>query len=303
VGLSWLAALVALPGGLLIAVIGQGLGAVLGGCHWIGISTPVDHQVWAVVNQPTINFASMPAATGYWMGSLLLPVVATVALLALRPRQPSMVHHLAVIQGSWCLLVVTVSWLPLVDLEDGHVSRWLALHDMTGVGVVAAPALGVVLGLWPTTRLLALARRRRPTLSRRYRVGLTTAHFVPPAIAWLLVSWRVAGELPLEASGGMAVTVMAAVGWSSLRFPAPAVRPVSRPTALQVAGLAAAAAIAITVVATGGRPMGSERAALLWAPPQATNNIRSWMAPEILGNPGTERGRAPGGSEVSQHAP
>ena len=48
-----LAAVAAFPGALLVAVAGQGIGALLGGCGWIGVSTPVDRQVWALVNQPT----------------------------------------------------------------------------------------------------------------------------------------------------------------------------------------------------------------------------------------------------------
>jgi len=58
-----LAAVAAFPGALLVAVAGQGIGALLGGCGWIGVSTPLDRQVWALVNQPTLASRG-PWATG-----------------------------------------------------------------------------------------------------------------------------------------------------------------------------------------------------------------------------------------------
>ena len=66
---SLVAAAGALAGALLVAILGQGLGGLIGGCGWIGISSPLDRQVWALMNQPTLNFSTLLRSLGYWAGS------------------------------------------------------------------------------------------------------------------------------------------------------------------------------------------------------------------------------------------
>ena len=78
IAISWLAASAAIPLTLITAVFGQGIGALAGGCHWIGASVPIGRQVWALDNQPVLNFSSLPGAGGYWLGSTAVPLVIAI---------------------------------------------------------------------------------------------------------------------------------------------------------------------------------------------------------------------------------
>ena len=85
-GFALLVAAALYPGALLAAVLGQGVGALLGGCSWIGMTTPLDRQVWALVNQPSMVFSREVAALGYWLGSTILPLLAVGAVGAIQER-------------------------------------------------------------------------------------------------------------------------------------------------------------------------------------------------------------------------
>ncbi|MBD3872686.1 MAG: hypothetical protein IFK91_07200, partial [Acidobacteria bacterium] len=176
VAISWTAAIAAFPLALVLAVLGQGLGALVGGCQWIGASLPLDRQVWALVNQPVLNFASLPSAGGYWLGSLMVPLIVAALVIPLFLRSNSMIVEVSVIQLAWGAAVVAVAWLPLLDQGDGHLARWLDLHDLPPTLVWLAPALAAGAGLLPTLRLLELARRRQKDTGRAYRVVLVVFH-------------------------------------------------------------------------------------------------------------------------------
>ena len=128
---SWLAASTATPLALIAAACGQGLGALIGGCQWIGVTLPIGRQVWALVNQPALNFASLPAAWGYWLGSILLPLLVAATIIGILPRPRSMVSELFSLQVAWAMTTLAMAWLPLVDTNDGHLARFLSLHGFS----------------------------------------------------------------------------------------------------------------------------------------------------------------------------
>jgi hypothetical protein len=283
---SWLAAAGALPLVLLTSVAGQGLGAVLGGCTWVGISLPIDRQVWALVNQPLLNFASLPRAFGYWWGSWLLPLAVALVITSLRPRSRSWTMELLILHVAWAAAAIAGAWLPLLDPDDGHLVRWLALHRLPPAAVWAAPLVGATVGLVPTLRVLELARRRGPQLGRTRRMSLVIIHLGAPAVAWAGLVAAVAGEPLVRATAGLAAPVAGALILAWFRFPGPAVHRVQPPTARNVAVLLLGIVLGGAAVWCAGRPLGDGRAAgLLWGKPGAFNNIRTWIEPTMM--PGT----------------
>ena len=278
--ISWIAAIAAFPLALVVAVLGQGLGALVGGCQWIGASLPLDRPVWALVNQPTLNFASLPTAGGYWLGSLLVPLIVAALVIPFLLRTRSLIVEVSVIQLAWGAAVVAVAWLPLLDQGDGHLARWLDLHDLPPTLVWLAPALAAGAGLLPTLRLLELARRRRKDTGRAYRVLLVVIHLVAPVVVWVGLGSLVRSSVPLEATLAIAVPACAAIVLAWLRYPAPYVRPIERPAVSSVAALVICAAAAVALVWNTGRPLPDDASAgVLWSQPQAYNNIRPWIEP------------------------
>ena len=209
--LSWAAAAAAYPAALMAAVIGQGLGALTGGCHWIGISFSIHRQVWALVNQPVLNFASLPSATGYWLGSLILPSILAATLIPLLPRKRSLLVELVLVQATWAATVTGIAWLSLGDRNDGHLVRWLSLQDLPVEWVWLAAVLAALTGLIPTLRLLALARRRRPDTGRVYRLRLVVVHFVVPAALWAGAGALVGETVPIAAMIAISCPLCAAM--------------------------------------------------------------------------------------------
>jgi hypothetical protein len=281
-GVSWLVAAGALPGALAAAAAAQGVSAVIGGCHWIGLSIPVDRQIWALVNQPEINFASTAAATGYWLGSLLLPLLAAVIALPLFPRRKSLLSELLVVHWVWSAAVVAGAWLPLIDMHDGHLVRWLALKGWSPLAAWAAPVSAAAVALLPAMRLLQLARRRQPQLSRGVRIVLVVLHLGAPTGCWLIVAIMVRGIVPYRSLAGVAIVVAASLALAWWRFPAPHAQALRRPTTAGIAGIAMLAVALILAVWFAGRPIGNSRAGVLWSVPLATNNIRPWIEPRPL---------------------
>lgn len=288
--LGWLAAAVALPFALLAAAVGQGLGAMMGGCEWIGLSLPIGRPVWALVNQPSLDFASRPTAFGYWFGSLLLPLAAAAAILVLLPSPRTLARGLTSIELSWAA-AVTLGWLPLLDRTDGHLARWLALQDHPWWLLWAAPALATTVAAPITLRLLALARVSRPSLSRWRRLGLVTLYLVVPAAAWLGLAGAVAGAASLPALMGAAPPVAMALAIAFLFYP-PSARSLRGPEGVSLTWLMTGALALAGLLWLAGRPLGGGRwAGTLWGPPGAFNNIRPWIAARPL--PWT-RPRVPG---------
>ena len=278
IAISWLAASAAFPLALIGAALGQGIGALAGGCGWIGVALPLDRQVWALVNQPVLNFSSLPSASGYWLGSTLLPLAVALTVIGFLPRGRSLVIELTVVQIAWAMSVVAVAWLPLLDLEDGHIVRFFALHGRPTALVWLAPAIAACSVLLPALRLLELTRRRRSEVSRSYRLLVVALHFGVPTITWVAVVSLVRGSLPLTATIAMAVPVAAALVFTWFRFPRPYAHRLELPKASEICGLAIAAAVLGVTVWFVGRPLPDDRSAgFLWGQAQSFNNIRPWI--------------------------
>ncbi len=276
--LGWLAAALAAPVTLLLAALGQGVGAVLGGSSWIGVSTPWTRPPWALVNQPTIDFAASSAALGYWFGStaVLLAVAGLGASLLPRPR--TLAAEVAVVQLSWSAAFIGGCWLPLLDPDDGHPGRWLALHGLPtqltwGVAGVAALAAAPV-----AVHLLRLVRGARHHAGRGARLAAVTVHLVVPAAAFLALQRLLAGELRAAPALAVALPAVVALVLAWARYPRPHGRPLEPVSAGSFLRLVAALAVAVTLVAVAGRPLpGGSAAGLLWGVPDPLNNIRPWI--------------------------
>jgi len=289
IAISWLGASAALPFALISAAIGQGLGALIGGCHWIGVALPLDRQIWALVNQPLLNFASLPRAGGYWLGSMLLPLVFAVTIIGFLPRARSLVTQLGCIQISWAMSLVALAVLPVLDSEDGHLARFLTLHGWPTALVWLSPVFAAGAALLPTLRLLQLARRRRPDIRRSYRLLVVAIHLGVPAVGWLGLVSLVRGSVLMPAIIAAAVPMIAGLAFAWFRYPAPYVRPLEMPKAGEIVGLALAAVIFAASVWVAGRPLaGGQSAGILWGTAQSSNNVRGWIEPwSIRGRPTT----------------
>jgi hypothetical protein len=281
--ISWLAASAAIPLALVTAVFGQGLGAVVGGCHWIGISLPAGRQVWALVNQPVLNFSSLPSASGYWLGSTALPFVLAVTLIGFLPRARSFTIELAVVQLAWSMSVVAVAWMPLLDGEDGHLVRFLTLHGRAIEAVWLAPVLAAAAGLLPALRLLELTRRQRTVVRRALRLAVIAIHLCVPIFVWLVVVFFIQRSSPWPAAIAAVVPLAAALVFAWFRYPAPYVHRLEAPRSSELAALAMSTTVLVLIVFLAGRPTGDGRSAgVLWGTAQSFNNIRTWIDPWTL---------------------
>jgi hypothetical protein len=275
---SWLAASTAFPLALVGAVCGQGLGAVVGGCQWIGVTLPLDRQAWALVNQPVLNFASLPSAGGYWLGSTTLPLLVAVTLIGFFPRPRTLVSELFSLQFAWALSTIAVAWLPLVDTDDGHLARYLSLHDLSGAWLWLAPGLAAVAALLPTLRLLELARRRRSDIGRTHRLLLVALHLGLPALLWIAAASWVHGSIPVLPTFAIATPLMSALALAWSRYPSPHVHPLPGPKLAEIVALVAATSVLSAAVWFSGRPVeDGGSAGFLWGQPRSFNNIRPWI--------------------------
>ncbi len=280
IAISWLAALASIPLALIGAACGQGLGAMAGGCQWIGVSLPLDRQVWALVNQPTLNFASLPGARGYWLGSTLFPLFVAATVIHFVPRKRSLVGELVCVQLAWAITAIAVAWLPLLDASDGHIVRFLSLRGRPTSGVWLAPFVAACVAILPTLRVLELSRRRRPDISRRYRLWVVTIHLGPPVVLWLVAASFVRGEILLAPTVGLVALFASVLLFAWLWYPAPFVHPLELPGRSAIAALAIVALASISFVWLTGRPLADgRRAGVLWGQAHAFNNIRPWIEP------------------------
>lgn len=283
VAISWLAAIAALGTALLGAALGQGLGAMLGGCGWIGASVPMHRQVWALVNQPVLNFSSLPGAGGYWLGSMLVPLLAAVILLMSRSRTPTLVGQLTLVQVVWWTALVAGVWLPLLDPGDGHIARWLLLHRLPESFVWFVPVVATVVAVGAGYRILAIARWRHRHPGRWSRLVIVAVSLLVPVGAWLLATTVLCGKPPLRPVLGLLVPATAVTVFAFLRYPPASPRPLKPPSPAGVAALVSAALIAVSALWWAGRPLPDDHVSgVVWGVPGSMNNIRPWIEPHPL---------------------
>jgi hypothetical protein len=270
---------------------------------------PVDQQVWALVNQPALNFSSQPRSLGYWLGSIALPLFVSLTAVRLWPKSRTLGCQLWTVHLAWANATVALAWLPLLDRADGHVARWLALHQLPSVLLWLAPILSAVAAFPATLRLLALTRVARPHTGRWLRLAMVALHLGVPCSIWAGLAWAVSGRPPIVPAVAMMapLAIAASVAWFGYPTPFPhRLDPLSRTSWLRVA---ACAVIILGLLLAAGRPLaGDLRAGLLWGEPRAYNNIRPWIArtsvwspltilkPEAVRQPvaGDHPGRQPG---------
>lgn len=278
--LGWLVAALAAPTTLLLAVLGQGVGAVLGGSSWIGISTPWTRPPWALVNQPTVDFAASSGALGYWFGSSALLLAVAALGVPLLPRPRTLAAELAVVQLSWSAAFVGGCWLPLLDPDDGHPARWLALHDLPTQLVWAVPGAAALAAVPVVVHLLQLVRGARHHAGRGARLAAVTVHLVVPAATWIGLQRLLADGLRAAPAVAVALPAAVVVGLAWARYPRPhggPLEPLSAGSFLRLTAIFAAGAI---LVVAAGRPLpGGTVSGLLWATPDPLNNVRPWIEP------------------------
>jgi hypothetical protein len=277
---SWLAGLVAVPLTLLTAAAGQGVGALAAGGAWIGMSLPWNRQVWALVNQPALNFASLPTATGYWLGSVAAPLAVALLAMPISVRFRRLASQLFIVQWAWTAFVIGVAWQPALDPANSHPIRWLRFRGLAPElwWVTAILSSAVVIPI--VLRLLAVARITHHHMGRGRRVVVVAAHLLPVPTAWAITSTVVRGSVPVESSIVFAVSLSLALIVAWIGYPAPLNHPVA---SLRGGGLLQLVAFSMTlwiVLVLAGRPLPGDRAAALqWGHSSSFNNIRGWMDP------------------------
>lgn len=297
---SWLAALCGGVIALGVIAVGQGLGAILGGCRWIGVTLPLHQQVWALVNQPTLAFATQGPAAGYWLGGIAACLLAAALVVPLLPRPRGLTSEVLALQISWMASVLGLGWMALLDPWDGHLGRFLRLHDVSPMAVWLVPVLGAWAALIPTLRLLALARGAHPQLKRTGRMMTVVMHLVLPAFVWIAVGvvivtftgpalqgspFDILGPLevlwqPIVAAG---LPSVAALMMAWLAFPRPWVQHLEPVRLKTGVGLLTAAAVLVGLLMVLGAPSGAGTCrGVLWSHPDSRNNIRPWVAPTAI---------------------
>lgn len=277
---SWLTAAWAFPAALVLAAIGQGIGAVLGGCAWIGVSLPVDRPVWALVNQPVLSFAASASAGGYWLGSLLLPAAIAGFTLGFVPRPRTFSAEMAAVQLVWASVVVPLAWLPMLDLEDGHLARWLHFRELPEYLMAVAPAVAAALAILPALRLLAIERAARRHLGRGLRLLTVLVHLAIPAAVWVAGSTVVTGDLRLVPLVAAAAPMVAALTVAWLGYPGALTRRLAPLSFGAVVRGVLLVALLAALLWIAGRPLSAGRCSgILWGTPTSMNNLRSWIEP------------------------
>jgi hypothetical protein len=277
----WSAAAVALV--LVAATLGQAVGALLGGCSWIGVSIPLHRPVWALLDQPTLDFARRTAALGYWFGAVGTAAAIGGLAVAVVPRPRTFAAEIAMVQTAWLATVVGVAWMPLLDLEDGHPARWLRLHSLPEELLVLAPVAAAALAIVPTLRLLAMARAGRAHLGRASRLGVIFVHLLLPAATTLAVASVMAPRLPAVALIGASGPAAAALAVAWFGFPPAHPWLLEPPGAGSIFRAIAVAAVGLAVVWLTGRPVANgDAVGIVWRTPTARNNIRPWIEPTAV---------------------
>lgn len=284
----------------LLLAAAQGVGVVIAGGGFIGVSLPLGQYPWALVNQPEVNFASTRAGLwGYWLPSALLAVALAAGLPVLAPGPRRWGGELALHHLGFGAAVLGLGWAPALGCGDGPARGLERFFAVPSLAFVAGCALaGACLGSLPAIRLAGALWHDPQPVSRPRRLAVVLFHGVLPALLWLALAtalgWR-PGLLPLAA---LATVLLGPVATLLQRMPRAALQRRETPSPPQVlaAWLLGGAALALALWA--GAPEGRSPRGVLWGKPLATNNIRTdWRVVPLRGGlvkPGQgERGWVP----------
>jgi len=273
-----LAAIASYPGALLLAACSQALGAMAGGCQWIGLSLSPHRPVWALVNQPTLDFASRSSALGYWLGSLVGPLAVVLATVALLPRPRWLSAEIAIVQFGWILAVISGAWLPLLEPPNGHLGIYLKLSRAPGELLWLAPILTSVVAAIPTLRLLALLRAGHPRASRLTRMITVVLYFGLPLVGWFFVVTSFRATLPTHAMAATLCPLLVGIIIAWYGHPSGLVHNLRNVGWMGVASAVASVGLFWGIVGWAGEPIDEKRAmGVVWATPSSFNNIRDWV--------------------------
>ena len=293
-------AAVAWPLAWLLLALAQGLGVLVAGGSFIGVSLPLGQHPWALVNQPNVAFASSRAGLwGYWLAPSLVALAFAIALPLLAPTGRRWGGELLVNHLALAFAVLGLGWAPPLGLGDGParglerffgVSSVVFLGGCALAGAVAAPLAILRLsgGLWHVPH----------SLTRVRRLAVVAIHALVPAASWLalsvLLGWRT-GPAPMMTAGAV-LGGAAIAAWLWVPRAGIVRRDAPGPGRIVVAWTLGLVVLALALGA--GAPSGRAPRALLWSKPSATNNIRvTWKVIPLrdgLVRPGQEdRGYVP----------
>ncbi len=280
---SWLCAAASFSAALVIAAFGQGLGGIIGGCEWIGMSVPLNRQVWALMNQPSINFADTAAAHGYWLGSLIVPFVIVVVLMFGVRRARSVAYEILAVQLSWALIILCLAWPIALAPAESHLGKWLHFNGISMHFAWAMPSLAVLLGLLPTLRLLMVLRQWRRHASALVRVITLLIHLAIPTAGWLTLSFYLDPAVNMIAIVVLAFILFVALIVAWFRYPEQPYRPLDAISFLNLVVVVFGTGLLFFVLWFAGRPLEDQASSgLLWGQRSTTNNIRPWITPRTL---------------------
>lgn len=277
---SWSLALVLWPTTWLLAASCQGIGTVLAGGEWLGISLPLGAVPWALVNEPGIAFAaSREALFAYWLPEIAVPALLVLAVPLLAPTRGGWVGELTVFHLTSAMAVLALGWaVPLGRLDGpaaGLARFWQVEPTVTSV---VAASVGAVGAGGAVLRLGGQLWHVPGGPTRRRRLLLAFSHLGAPFLAWVVASVFLGWDVRLLPLLSACAVVAGGLTGAALFVPRTALR---RPlpirlgplVAMGACGVCAALAFSWIGAAEKGRPR-----ALLWSPQSATSNVR----PEML---------------------
>ena len=290
--LSWLLSAVLWPVVWLLLPAAQGVGVMIAGGEWIGVSAPWGSQPWALVNQPGVGFAATRAALwAYWLPPLVVPLLLALLLPPLMPSGQGWVSELGIYHAATASAVLGLGLAPSLGVGDGPAAGLETFWQIPSLWVVLLAALVGATGATMASLRLASPLWLAPGgPTRRRRLLVPLLHAGPPLALWLVGVWlggwrpRTAATVVAGAVFGLAVV---ASGWFVTR--APLVR--RRAAGWGTMVLASFLAIGIgTLLAWAGAPQGGSPKGFLWGEERMTSNVRSGTVRIELKRPPAQTG-------------
>lgn len=258
--------------------VAQGLGVVLQGGEWIGVSLAWGQHPWALVNQPHVGFAATRGAlVGYWLAPMMAGLLLAV-LPALLLSGQGWTGELLVLQTAMAGALLVLGWAPGLGLEDGPaagLARFWRLPPWL-LPLAGAIAGGVAIHV-PTTRLCAFLWHSSPGPTRRRRVFTVLLHGTLPALLWIVAVASAGWPLPGHALAGLGVVALGSMLAAWVWLPRSPLRPRALPGWPGWLALAVISLVLAGVSGWAGSASGGKARALVWGHPGMTNNVRPAM--------------------------